>query len=400
MSKTPPAPASSPLPATEVGRSTLARRPRLLIVGPLPPPLGGVQLMVDMQRKSSLAGTFEIHTVNTSKNVLRWAVETRTWRTPFHFARDLARLSSALARIRPDVVLVHAAPSVSFLRDWVFMALARLAGARVVCHYHGTLHTRFPSAHTGFGRLAGRLLMRAAHRVIVLGPTYRERFAAIWKRETVVWAPNSTKVAQFQSPAADRRPRWLGDGERAVLFMGRLSAPKGIWDLFDAMPLVLTRHPGTRFLLCGVAEKDAQEPQLRAAVAERGLAPHVTFLGSVEGLDRIMAYATSALFVLPSWTEAFPLVIPEAMAAGLPLVVTAVGAIPDFVHDGDDGVVVPPRDPAALAAGMIRLLDDPVLCRRISERLRERAWREFDVEVGARIVGAVLLETLAERQRS
>ena len=358
------------------------------------PPLGGVQLMVEMLVRSSLARDHELRVVDTSKGVLRWAVEKRTWRTVPYFLRDVAALFAALVSFRPDVVVVHAAPSVSFLRDWVFMALARAFGRRVVCHYHGTLHTRFPSAETRFGRAAGRLLMAAAHRVIVLGPTYRDGFRAAWRRDDVVWAPNVTDVALFHEAEKLPAPDWLAPGERGVLFMGRLSRPKGIWDLFDAVPAVLARHPEARFLLCGVAENEAQEPVLRAEVARRGYAERVTFLGSLEGLEKARAWLSASVFVSPTWTEAFPLVVPEAMAAGVPMVITAVGAIPDHVHDGEDGFLVPPRDPAALAAGVNRLLDDEPLRRRMAQHVRERAVREFDIEVGAARVREVIASAL------
>ncbi|HEY6865709.1 MAG TPA: glycosyltransferase family 4 protein [Candidatus Eisenbacteria bacterium] len=378
-------------------------RPRVLVVGPLPPPLGGVQLLNEMLLGSSLARDFELSSVNTSKGVLRWAVEKATWRTVPYFFRDVAALNAALARARPDVVVVHAAPSPSILRDWVFMLLARAWGSRVVCHYHGTLHTRFPSAETAFGRAVGRTIMRAAHRVIVLGPTYRERFAAAWGRDDIAWAPNVADVALLQSVAGDAGAPWLGPGERGVLFMGRLSRPKGIEDLFEAIPAVIARHPEARILLCGVAETAAQEPRLRAEVARRGYADRVTFLGSLEGREKARVWAAASVFVAPSWTEAFPLVIPEAMAAGVPMVVTAVGAIPDFVRDGEDGFLVPAHDPPALADRVCRLLDDEALRRRIAARLRERAPREFDIEVGAARVRAVLeglLDTSAGASRA
>ena len=102
-----------------------AGRPRVLVVGPRPPPLGGVQLVIEAQLRSSLARDFELHVVDTSKRRLHWAVENPTWKTPFYLARDWGRLIRALVRLRPDAVLVHAAASVSFLRDWIFMATAR-----------------------------------------------------------------------------------------------------------------------------------------------------------------------------------------------------------------------------------------------------------------------------------
>ncbi|HTO91974.1 MAG TPA: glycosyltransferase family 4 protein [Candidatus Sulfotelmatobacter sp.] len=374
----------------------MSDRPRVLIVGPLPPPMGGVQLMIDMQLHSSLSREYELSTVDTSKRQLRWAVENPTWRTPFYFLRDFSRLLRSLASIRPRVVLVHAAPSPSFLRDWVFMLAARASGARVICHYHGTLHTRFPSGETTSGRAIGRLLMGAADQVLVLGPTYQREMGAAWHR-TLAWAPNVTDVSLYRDLPADTPAPWLKSGERGVLYIGRLSEPKGLYDLYDAVPRVVAKHPNTRFVLVGVAENDEREPIVRAEAEKRGILPHVTFLGSLEGREKAAAFVTSQMIVVPSWTEAFPLVIPEGMAAGLPVIATAVGAIPDFVKDGEDGFLVPPRDPAVLADRIIRLLDDEALRRRMSARVRERAPREFDVEVGCAKVGAVIREVLGER---
>ena len=345
--------------------------------------------MIAMLVGSSLSRDFEIQVVNTSKGALRWAVESQDWRSPLYLVRDLGRLIGALARFQPRIVIVHAASGFSFTRDWAFMVVARLAGTRVVCHYHGTIHTRFPSVETRLGRWMGRWMMRAAHRVIVLGPTYQREMGAAWQRSDVAWSPNLVDVAPFQG-ALPERPSWLAPGERGVLFVGRLSAPKGVDDLFDAIPAVIQRRPDARFVLVGVAENEAREPMLRADVERRGIAGRVTFLGSLEGADLVRAYRTATVFVSPSWTEAFPLVIPEAMAAGLPLVVTAVGAIPDFVKDGEDGLLVPPRDPRALAGAIVRLLDDEALRTRIAARLRERAASEFAIEVGAARVREVL----------
>lgn len=370
-------------------------RPRLLLVGPLqPPPLGGVQHIMDMQLRSGLAREFEVHVVDTSKGQLRLAVEDLTWQTPFYFARDFSRLIRTLVRVRPDAALIHASSSLSFLRDWVFMVIARLAGAKVVCHYHGTLHTRFPSCETRVGRIIGRLLMSVAQRVIVLGPTYQRGMGKAWKRDDLVWAPNMADIALFRNMSADTPAPWLERGDRAVLFVGRLSAPKGVYDLFDAIPRVIERHPEARFVLVGVAENDAMEPVIRAEAERRGIAPRITFLGPLEGRNKAAAFVTSHMIVVPSWTEAFPLVIPEAMAAGLPVITTAVGATPDFVKDGEDGFLVAPKASPELADRICRLLDDEGLRRRISERVRARAPREFAIEVGCGKVTEVIKDVL------
>src|SRR5262245_9291768 len=174
-------------------------RPRLLVVGPLPPPFGGVQLVIEMQRRSNLAREFALHVVDTSKRKLRCAVESPNWKTPLYLVRDLARLVRGLVRVRPEVALVHASSSLSIIRDWLFMVIARLAGAKVICHYTGTVHARFPSGETRIGRTIGRLLMSAAHRVIVVSPTYQREMGSAWKREDLAWAPNMADVALFRS---------------------------------------------------------------------------------------------------------------------------------------------------------------------------------------------------------
>ncbi len=259
----------------------------------------------------------------------------------------------------------------------------------MICHYHGTLHTKFPSGETPRGRAIGRFLMGAAHQVIVLGPTYQRAMGEAWHR-TLAWAPNVCDVDLYRSIPRDEPAPWLEPGDRPVLFIGRLSAPKGLYDLYDAIPLVLAKHPHARFVMVGVAENDALEPVVRDEAEKRGIAARLVFRGSLEGREKAAASVTSEMIVVPSWTEAFPLVIPEAMAAGLPVIATAVGAIPDFVKDGEDGLLVPPRDPRALAAAITRLLDDEPLRRRMSERVRERAPREFAIEVGCAKVAEVV----------
>jgi glycosyltransferase involved in cell wall biosynthesis len=239
--------------------------------------------------------------------------------------------------------------------------------------------------------------MAAAQRVIVLGPTYQQKMGKAWKRDDLAWAPNTADVALFSNMPAYTPAPWLARGDRAVLFVGRLSAHKGVYDLFDAIPRVIERYPDARFVLVGVAESDAMERVIRAEAERRGITPRVTFLGSLEGHEKAAAFVTSQMIVVPSWSEAFPLVIPEAMAAGLPVIATAVGAIPDFVKDGEDGFLIAPKDPRMLADRICWLLDDEGLRRRISERVRARAPREFAIEVGcgkvAEVAKAVLRST-------
>jgi len=98
--------------------------------------------------------------------------------------------------------------------------------------------------------------------------------------------------------------------------------------------------------------------------------------------DEVKAlFARADVFVLPSHREGSPMVILEAMAAGLPIVTTPVGAIPEVVRNEQDGLLVPARDAAALGAGLKRLVEDRALCERLARSALERARTVFDREV-------------------
>src|SRR5687768_4892209 len=106
-------------------------------------------------------------------------------------------------------------------------------------------------------------------------------------------------------------------------------------------------------------------------------------------LFRSRVVAAADVFALPSWTEGFPLVVLEAMALGRPVVATAVGGTPELVADGETGLLVPPRDVAALTASLKRVLDDEGLRRRLGEAGRRRVAERFSPEAMTRDVLAV-----------
>jgi glycosyltransferase involved in cell wall biosynthesis len=123
-----------------------------------------------------------------------------------------------------------------------------------------------------------------------------------------------------------------------------------------------------------VGEVEADEVR-RESTAGRA---RLHFHGSLSAEEVRRRLAAGSLFTLPSHEEGQPIAILEAMAAGLPVVVTSIGANPDVVRDGVDGLLVAPRDPAALADALERLLRDPAERRRIGASARERAQDGFD----------------------
>jgi len=173
-----------------------------------------------------------------------------------------------------------------------------------------------------------------------------------------------------------------------VFFLGRLSAQKGLFDLLDAVRPVVAKAPGTRFLFGGVAEFDSVDREIEAFVAAHDLGPHVEFLGTVTGAAKLAAFAAADIFCLPSHLENQPVVLIEALAAGLPVVATRVGVIDEMVADGEAGFLIAPGDRTGLVAALVNLAADPELRAAMGARGRARATREYDRAVAiAHLVG-------------
>ncbi|MEH3144379.1 MAG: glycosyltransferase [Methylobacterium frigidaeris] len=173
-------------------------------------------------------------------------------------------------------------------------------------------------------------------------------------------------VGQAEFEAFSRIP--AGPDPCRLLCVGRLAPEKGHADLLAALAELRRRGVPCHLDVAGNGPLDAA---LRETAARLGVAEHVTFHGYVAyGPALFDLYGRAGALVLPSLTEGFPQVINEALSIGLPVVATAVGGIPGFVADGDTALLVPPRDPGALAGAVERLVRDADLREGLRRRGR------------------------------
>ncbi len=188
----------------------------------------------------------------------------------------------------------------------------------------------------------------------------------------IVVIPNGVDAIRF-SPAPARTRR-LPD-QVTVGTLANLRPEKGIEDLVRAMVLVRDRYPEGRLVLWGGGPLAAD---LERLIGDLGLSGEARLCGPTTGPEA--ALRELDIFVLPSLSEACSNVLLEAMASGLPVVATRVGGTPALVEDETTGLLVPPRDPAALAKAIIRLLEDPALAERLGARAREVVRSNFSLD--------------------
>jgi len=287
----------------------------------------------------------------------------------------------ALLRLHPDVIHIHSPYPLGEVSAWL---LGR--GTPLVITHHSDVVRQ-----QGWLRLYGPLLrrvLRRADRIIATSPRYIETspwLQPLWKKCIVI--PLGVDAHRFAPPP---RPY---DGRPTLLFVGKLRYYKGLDTLFHALVELPEIH------LNIVGDGPMRGPW-SALAQELSIAGRVHFLGEVSDDALPAQYHQAHLFVLPAnaRAEAFGTVLLEAMASGLPCVTTEVGSGTSWVvQDGVTGRVVPPRDPAALAGAINKLLANPDLRAEMGAQGRARVEAEFTLEIMERRVMALYDELVYTR---
>ena len=253
-----------------------------------------------------------------------------------------------------DVVHLNVSNHGSTYRKMIIAACARLMGLPYVVHLHSG---QYPQFWTDDNRLLNRLIRRmfgGAKRIIVLG--------RIWREFVESRAPEvSSVISVIHNASAAPSLRHVGGGDVPhILFLGRITPLKGIPQLFDALDDIRDL-PSWRATIAGDGDIDAA----RARANDLELSSRIDVPGWV-GADTVASLLSTAdILVLPSFVENLPVSVIEAMANGLAIVATPVGAVEDILADGESGILVPVGDAAALASALRRLLEDRGLRSRL-----------------------------------
>jgi len=255
---------------------------------------------------------------------------------------------------------------------------ARRCGiARTVSSYRGTLEEPKPWMLS-----LDRVTLKRADALCTLSETLaaelRDRLQAPPEKITII--PNGIDASAARRAVADcaphaRRRLDLSPADMVLVAVGRLHAEKGLSFLLEAFRPFFHQHPRAVLVLAG--DGPERERLQKQAEALR-VAARVRFLGTVLSPWEVLAAAD--IFVLPSVHEGMPNALLEAMAASLPVVATAVGAVPEMVEDGRQGLIVPPGDPASLTGAIERLAWSPDLRKEMGVRALQRATDAYSLD--------------------
>ncbi len=376
----------------------MSARPRVLIAGPAAPPAGGIASVIDMIFASALAERFELLRFATTPtrapssgrlvHTLDAAVARSLGFDGFVNRESRAKLrafATALAPA-PDLVHLHCWHGYDF---WLSACMAREAHRQrvpAILHLHGNFDVLHP--HWSLVRRIGfRRALGVADRLIVLSEGWRRWFAAHRADGRIDVVRNGVDVSRFH-PQQRAAPR---DALR-LLFVGtRHATLKGAHDILAVMPEVLRETPRVRFVFIGEDSERIDERCVRGTP----LAAHCEFAGWKSPGEIAAYYADADVLLLPSRMEASPMALLEAMASGLPVIASAVGAIPEILIPPDNGILIEAGDRAALARAIVTLSRDAEERQRIGHCNRAKAEAELGVAHFAASLARVYDDVLA-----
>ncbi|WP_170317853.1 glycosyltransferase family 4 protein [Paroceanicella profunda] len=325
--------------------------------------MGGIDRMMD-----TLA---EAHAARPAPGVrLRFAVSRGQGPlalAPLHLALCLARMLALRLAGRVDLVHVNLSGGGSIARKRVVCGLARALGLPCVIHLHGSRFRQDWAAAPPRRAAAITRMFESAAAVLVLGRAWEAHLRARAPRARLHILPNATPAPARRAPPAAPPVQ--------LLFLGRLGARKGVWDLIDALAR-LPPGPDWRAVLAG----DGAVAEARARARGADLGARVSLPGWVGPREVAALLAQSHVLVLPSHDENLPMSVIEAMAAGRAVLATPVGAVEDIVRHDETGLLVPPACPEALAAALARLIADPALRDRLGTAARAFHAAHLDID--------------------
>lgn len=337
----------------------MSHKKHIVMLGTSADAWGGIASVVNAYREY---GLFErrpilyLATHSTAPGMQKFRMFICTW----------LRFVSLLARGNVLLAHVHVAADASFWRKTCYLLPAFLFRVPTVLHMHAGHFPDFYQSRCGpLARAAVRYVLDRVDRIVVVSSALKRFTETISRNRGVVTIYNPMQLpalADFTARAPSQ-----------VLFLGRLGNGKGTYDLLQAVRRITGRHPNIKLILGG----DGEVERTRDTIRELGIDANVEVLGWVAGPAKARLLAQAAIYVLPSYAEGLPMSVLEAMSAGLAVIATPVGGVPEAVTNGVEGWLVPPGDVGALAEALDTLLSSEDARRRMGMAGRTKAETVF-----------------------
>jgi glycosyltransferase involved in cell wall biosynthesis len=352
-----------------------ARALAICVFAPVPPPTHGSTLAVRLLLDSGLTQVARVTHINASYASSLANQGIPELRKLGLMVRYLMALRRAERRGHFDyVVLTPAFTLWPCMKDMLcILGASVVTRARIIVWSHSDNALRFyESAPAPVQALMRQALRRVAH-VVVAGESLKYNFVPFVGESRITTIPNGLP------PRTVRPTRGAHDRVR-LIYLSNMLREKGWPELLEAAESACRTRPALEVTFYGAATADSPAGEVTRAFAATSVPDRIRWAGPVSGDAKWAALDGADVMCLPSHREAQPIAVLEAMQAGAAVVASPVGAIPEMVVEGKGGLLVPPRDVAALAHAIGRLADDASLRLRMGAFNRDRFRERFEMQ--------------------
>ncbi len=381
--------------------NTMNVKPRLLFIGPYPPPYSGPEMGMRLFLESSLKDEFQIFFLNTNvrkSNATKGRFDFTAFLAFFRFVFSLLYM---IIRYRPALAYYPVtATQVGWIgRDLWCLAICRILRVKCVIHMRGS---HFRLNYERFNPIAKRLVRwscKTASTVIVQAECLKQQFDGLVPNDRIKVLYQAIDTSKYDNPDLDNYQRGK------ILFLGHLTKAKGYIDLLRCMESVVANFPEAHFYFAGTIRKVerniffnqytgkpllTEDPYIvREAIQSGPLKEHYHELGMINGDELMNHLRNTDIFALPSYSEGFSRAMLEAMSVGKPIIYTPIGAHSEIMKNEENGLMSEPGDIRQLSENIKRLLQDQNLRRRIAEHNYRYTRERFDIIIIAKELSGI-----------
>ena len=366
-------------------------KPTILFIMHMPPPVHGAAMMGKYIHDSRVINdTFECHYINLALAKDINDIGKGGIGKLIVYLRKQIQIARAVRKIKPQLCYLTAnTKGGAFYKDCCTLFLLKCLRQKIAVHFHNkgvkSREDRRPD------KWLYKLFFKNI-RIILLAPPLYNDIRKFAEPKQIAYCPNGIPQSTPLNFAEKNNSRFK------LLFLSNMLKAKGVWDLIDALNIVM--NDGYSFHCDCIGKwSDITESEFRQRVKEKNLEEYIQAHGAKYGEEKDVFLNRTDTFILPTHDECFPLTLLEAMEQSLPCISTNEGGIPGIIEEGKTGFIVEKHSPQQLAEKIEYLIDHPMICAEMGKAGKEKFQREFTLEKFENRMKDILKECIASYKK-
>ncbi|PFE74656.1 glycosyl transferase [Bacillus cereus] len=333
----------------------------IIMIGPSPINRGGIS--------SVIQSLLELENISNRTFLVSSYTDGKKLKKMLAFLKGIVQcLLILLFNKQVKILHIHSASRGSFFRKRIFVKIGKWFGKKVVLHIHGAEFMMFYQESNKKVQKQIREILDGVDVIVTLSKKWQEDIGSITGNKNIKVIYNAVDSQQFSLSNLE---------ELNILFMGRIGERKGIYDVVDIMPQIMENFPNVKLHIAG----DGDIQVLKRKIEELNIKSSVCIHGWINHNQKVQLLEQSSIFILPSYNEGLPVSILEAMSAGLPIISTNIGGIPEQIDHESSGFIIEPGDKEELLKHINFLLKDKSIRKNFGGNAKYKVNESFSLPV-------------------